>query len=47
MKGKNKVNKKLDDEIRFLKSEIDKIVCEYDIENLYSKLNGLFIYSKK
>lgn len=37
------MNKTLDDEIDVLKNEIDKIVCTYDIDNLYSKLNCLFI----
>jgi len=43
MKGENIMNKKLDDEMEIIKEEIDKIVSNYDIENLYKKLNCLFM----
>lgn len=32
MKGENEMNKKLDEEIKILKNEIDRIVKEYEID---------------
>lgn len=38
------MSKRVDDEIKVIKEEIDKIVCNYDIENIYSKFAYLCMY---
>ncbi len=39
----NRMNKKLDDEIKVIKDEIDKIVLTYEIKELYNQISSLII----